>query len=110
MHERVSKLRESIVCYCVKGRAAFGTRHTDTHAHRCVSKRGESLMLGGSGVGIGQVTKHYVDESAAEARDNYNFGFYSASRAQIERMLADVNQRYCLTPFLSSMHFGGKRT
>jgi len=37
--------------------------------------------------GAVSVAHHYVDESAAEARDHYSFGFYRAPRAEIDRLV-----------------------
>ena len=37
-----------------------------------------------------RVTQHYVDESDAESRDHYSFGFYQASHAEIEGLVDKV--------------------
>ena len=40
-----------------------------------------------------RVAHHYVDESAAEARDHYSFGFYRASRSQIDGLVRRATSR-----------------
>jgi hypothetical protein len=43
--------------------------------------------------GAVRVTQHYVDESASEARDHYSFGFYRASRSEIDRLISLAKAR-----------------